>query len=317
MAIRSGRWQIVRGRRKINADHTLERDTFVTQDNLDDVMEDEIHIFPAPMGSGKFGGIILGVVLIIVGVVLAIGTLGTGTIGSIAIVDIGVGLIIGGVLIAALGAVTAFSSPPETGDYEEAAGGDKKASFLYNGVVNNVEQGAPIPIVCGVHMTGSTVISANSQTIDILAKANTLSDDNAQFTNSYGDWLPVNSTLAAVGGELQVKATSAGTPGSARLSVAVLPATTYQLTCLARSPLIENAQSVRLRVEDASGQLAIVSSSEAASKELSLKVTIPAVNNGTALIYLDVISAVNPYVATPGIGYFDNIQAIKTIYGAS
>lgn len=41
-----------------------------------------------------------------------------------------------------------------------AARPDEKPSFLYNGAVNVVEQGYPVPLVFGSHMVGSIVVSA-------------------------------------------------------------------------------------------------------------------------------------------------------------
>jgi predicted phage tail protein len=42
-----------------------------------------------------------------------------------------------------------------------------KNSFLFNGAVNTVEQGGPVPLVYGRAMVGSTVISSELLTADI------------------------------------------------------------------------------------------------------------------------------------------------------
>lgn len=58
-----------------------------------------------------------------------------------------------------MGAIARMMAPsPDTS--QGAARPDEKPSFIYNGAVNTVEQGYAVPIVYGIHMTGSIVISA-------------------------------------------------------------------------------------------------------------------------------------------------------------
>lgn len=52
----------------------------------------------------------------------------------------------------------ALAPTPGTAGGSERA--DERPSFLYNGPVNVIEQGYAVPIVYGIHMTGSVVISA-------------------------------------------------------------------------------------------------------------------------------------------------------------
>ena len=42
-----------------------------------------------------------------------------------------------------------------------------RPSFLFNGIVNNTQQGGPVPLVFGTHLTGSVVVSASIDASDI------------------------------------------------------------------------------------------------------------------------------------------------------
>lgn len=44
---------------------------------------------------------------------------------------------------------------------------EERPSFLYNGSVNITEQGYPIPLVYGIHMTGSIVVSAGVEVVEL------------------------------------------------------------------------------------------------------------------------------------------------------
>ena len=59
----------------------------------------------------------------------------------------------------------ALSSSPSTADGGSPT--DQRPSFLYNGPVNVVEQGYAVPIVYGIHTTGSIVVSAGVDIVEI------------------------------------------------------------------------------------------------------------------------------------------------------
>jgi predicted phage tail protein len=46
-----------------------------------------------------------------------------------------------------------------------------RPSFLFNGVTNNTQQGGPVPIVMGLHLVGSVVVSASLNAEDIAVDA--------------------------------------------------------------------------------------------------------------------------------------------------
>jgi len=61
--------------------------------------------------------------------------------------------------------ISALSPTPDMSG--GSARSDERPSFLFNGPVNVVEQGYPVPLVYGTHMTGSIIISAGVEVEDI------------------------------------------------------------------------------------------------------------------------------------------------------
>lgn len=162
--ILNGSWHITKGRRYTK--HLLPEDDYMTEPEVIlPCNEEELHIFPAIVGAGGrgIGQIILGVVLIIVAVVLVVtgvgAPAGAGIIAGLTGGGLATSLAVAGVLAIASGIITMLSKPPSMGDYSSTQV-DQRQSFIFNGAVNNTEQGVPVPLVYGEHLTGSTVISA-------------------------------------------------------------------------------------------------------------------------------------------------------------
>lgn len=103
----------------------------------------EVHITPVVEGSGRFGQIILGIVLIVVGVYF----------NQPWLWQAGVGLVIGGV-------AQLLMPTPKIDDYTKADRAENQPNFVFNGAVNTYEQGGPVPLVYGRTKAGSVVISA-------------------------------------------------------------------------------------------------------------------------------------------------------------
>ena len=131
-------------------------------------VEEELHIFPVVSGAKSAAWrIVIGVVLIVVAIVVTVVTAGAGAgtlaaaIGSLApaIAAAGIAGVVGGIS-------QLLAKNPSIGNYTDAAT-DQKQSFIYNGVVNNTEQGVPIPLVLGEHPTGSTIISAGMDVVQL------------------------------------------------------------------------------------------------------------------------------------------------------
>lgn len=105
---------------------------------------DEIHITPVVEGSGRFGQIILGVILIVVGYIFP--AIGAYTIPA------GIAMVAGGI-VQLLTPVPNFSALSNERP-------DSRPSFVFNGAVNVYEQGGPVPLVYGRFKAGSVIVSA-------------------------------------------------------------------------------------------------------------------------------------------------------------
>lgn len=117
-----------------------------------------VDIVPLLEGAKEIAIAILGVLLIVVGVLITIGTLGGGAI-------LGVGLIMVGIGLLAAGVTALISKPPAFDDFREVEGG--RSSYLFNGPVNIQKEGGPIPVGYGRLLVGSQVISASYLVSDI------------------------------------------------------------------------------------------------------------------------------------------------------
>jgi len=72
---------------------------------------------------------------------------------------LGIALTLGGISQLVLGTPSADSTDrPEN-----------KPSYLFNGPVNTVSQGNPVPVCFGMMLVGSQVISAGIRTVDLLS----------------------------------------------------------------------------------------------------------------------------------------------------
>ena len=102
-----------------------------------------IHIFPEIEGRSKGFNIVVGVVLIAAGII---------TGGNPYLIAAGIGMLAVGLLAGSAMGVPV--SDPTSGDRA-----DNRPSFMFNGAVNVMEQGGPVPIVYGKFRVGSTVVS--------------------------------------------------------------------------------------------------------------------------------------------------------------
>lgn len=127
---------------------------------------ESIDIVPVIEGAdGKSGGIlgaILGVILIVVGVLVAVGTLGGGAVVSAGFIVAGLGLIAAGVSVL-------LAKPPEFEDFRRTGGGGR-ASYLFSGPENVINEGGPVPVGYGQLLVGSQVIAANYSIKDVDAR---------------------------------------------------------------------------------------------------------------------------------------------------
>ena len=165
--ILKGSWHITTGKRKTS---TLKgSDKFLSEEEVLLPQEsNEIHVFPALTGAKSAAWrIVIGVVLIVVAIVITVVTAGAGAgtlaaaVGSLApaIAAAGIAGVVGGIS-------QLLAKNPSIGNYSDSAT-DQKQSFIYNGSINNTEQGVPVPLVFGEHPTGSTIISAGMDVIQL------------------------------------------------------------------------------------------------------------------------------------------------------
>ena len=120
----------------------------------------DIHIIPVISGSGKILPIILGAVLIwatgglaSIGMGSGITALGAG--GSMASIGAALGSIGMGLVLSGISAI--LFAPPKPADTNKEENTPNK---YFNGPVNTIEQGNPVPIGYGELIVGSAVISA-------------------------------------------------------------------------------------------------------------------------------------------------------------
>jgi predicted phage tail protein len=122
----------------------------------------ELHILPEAVGAkrGGLGKAILGIAVIGVAIALAPAT---GGLSATAISSLGVtygNIAMFGASLALTGIGQLISPTPRVGDYGSREQADERPSFIFNGPVNTVEQGQPVPLVYGTMRVGSVVISA-------------------------------------------------------------------------------------------------------------------------------------------------------------
>jgi predicted phage tail protein len=139
-----------------------------------------IHFVPAtpPAGGdgGNIGKIIVGVVIIVAAVILAIPSGGTSLMAGVAALGTTGALGVSFGTMALLGASMVFMgvagllTQPVAAEKQQAtdnARPEDRPSFMFNGVTNNTQQGGPVPLVFGRHLTGSTVVSGGIAVEDI------------------------------------------------------------------------------------------------------------------------------------------------------
>jgi predicted phage tail protein len=117
----------------------------------------DIQIIPRVQGAGANARIVVGVILVIVGVVLSVGSYGAASPYGASLVMMGIGLIAGGIA-EKLAKVNTDNTAEDVAD---------STSYIFSGPVNNTKQGAAVAIGYGTMIVGSNVISASLTTADI------------------------------------------------------------------------------------------------------------------------------------------------------
>lgn len=141
---RDGSYQVVNGEDIDNGKSLFEEELKMIFNKGD------FHIVPITEGSSGLVRTVLGVALIVVGVYTEQPWL----------VSMGISMAIGGV-------ASMLSPTPNINNYGDRESPDERPSFLFDGPVNTIEQGGPVPIAYGRVMVGSTVVSSAIQVEDI------------------------------------------------------------------------------------------------------------------------------------------------------
>lgn len=106
---------------------------------------------------------ILGIITLVVGVILI--ATGVGAFGGGALIaNYGTAIAFAGLTLAAAGAFALLSRPPDFQQFKEPEKG--KQSFLFNGPVNTIGEGGPVPVGYGRVLVGSQVISVSRKIQD-------------------------------------------------------------------------------------------------------------------------------------------------------
>jgi predicted phage tail protein len=143
----------------------------LTLDQLHDPAgQQEIKIVPVVAGAGgSTGSILAGVALIAlsfgIGAIASAGAAlgglaGIGTVGT-AFVGVGASLVLGG--------VAQLLSPVPTATQGANSNTDPRKSYSFSGIQQTSRQGTPVPICYGLTLTGSVVISAGIDTVQVKA----------------------------------------------------------------------------------------------------------------------------------------------------
>jgi predicted phage tail protein len=130
-------------------------------------------VVPVPAGAASDGlKIVLGAVLVAAAVIMS-GPIGGAAVnlGAEAFAIAGMKIAYGsiamfGVALMASGISMAMTKTPEVGDLDTA---ENKASYLFNGPVNTLAQGGPVPIGYGRLTVGATLISGGIAVNQIMA----------------------------------------------------------------------------------------------------------------------------------------------------
>ena len=170
-------YEVLVNSKKINPPKDMENIGGIVESELmlkyDEI--ESIDIIPTVSGSGKN---ILGIVLLVVAIALIVtgvfAPAGGFILGSLTIT--GGSLIVAGIGLALAGAMILLSKPPKFEPFGDIDSG-QKSSYLFNGPVNTVSEGGPVPLGYGELIIGSNTIAQNLQVRDF--SINTTQDFSA------------------------------------------------------------------------------------------------------------------------------------------
>lgn len=117
-----------------------------------------IKVVPKVKGAGGAVQTIIGAVLVVVGVLVTVGTLGGGTALGAGLIGAGVGMMVGGI---------AQMLMPKIENQDQNQDGNK-ANKGFGGAVTTVAQGNPVPVLYGQREVGGFIASAGQYPEDLM-----------------------------------------------------------------------------------------------------------------------------------------------------
>ncbi|WP_075174803.1 tail assembly protein [Acinetobacter indicus] len=117
-----------------------------------------IKVVPKVKGAGGAVQTILGAVLVVVGVLVTVGTLGGGAALGAGLIGAGAGMMVGGI---------AMMLMPKIENQDQNQDGNK-ANKGFGGAVTTVAQGNPVPILYGQREVGGFIASAGQYPEDLM-----------------------------------------------------------------------------------------------------------------------------------------------------
>lgn len=121
-----------------------------------------IKVVPKVKGAGGDGGLIqtiVGAVLVVVGVLVTVGTLGGGAPLGAALIGAGIGMMVGGI---------AQMLMPKIDNTQDQNQDGNKANKGFGGAVTTVAQGNPVPVLYGQREVGGFIASAGQYPEDLM-----------------------------------------------------------------------------------------------------------------------------------------------------
>ena len=117
-----------------------------------------IKVVPKVKGAGGAVQTIFGAVLVVVGVLMTVGTLGGGAALGAGLIGAGVGMMVGGI---------AMMLMPKIESQDQNQDGNK-ANKGFGGAVTTVAQGNPVPVLYGQREVGGFIASAGQYPEDLM-----------------------------------------------------------------------------------------------------------------------------------------------------
>jgi len=117
-----------------------------------------IKVVPKVKGAGGAVQTILGAVLVVVGVLVTVGTLGGGAALGAGLIGAGAGMMVGGI---------AMMLMPKIENQDQNQDGNK-ANKGFGGAVTTVAQGNPVPVLYGQREVGGFIASAGQYPEDLM-----------------------------------------------------------------------------------------------------------------------------------------------------